>query len=122
MGSSNFWQYIGHNETSENGFGLFTKAHFTWLLVLAVLYDYRRKHLLSSWSKDIDLVEVKIEVYGLGRFYGLSGDKNNLSVPMDILELIADRYDIGTKGLYAVYTKGLYNGLYERENKLSDYS
>lgn len=37
MGSSNFWQYIGHNETSDNGFGLFTKAHFTWLLVLAVL-------------------------------------------------------------------------------------
>jgi len=37
MDSSNFWQYIGHNETSDNGFGLFTKAHFTWLLVLAIL-------------------------------------------------------------------------------------
>lgn len=83
-----------------------------------VLYDARRKQLLSSWSKDIYPIDVNIEVYGLGRFYGLNGDRNNLSVPMDILELIADRYDIGTKELYAVYTKGLYNGLYERENKL----
>ena len=87
-----------------------------------VLYDYRRKHLLSSWSKDIDLVEVKIEVYGLGRFYGLNGDENSLSVPMDIMELVADRYNVSTRELYTVYTKGLFNGICERENKLSDYS
>ena len=32
-----FWNYIDPDDPGDIGFGLFTKAHFTWLLVLAVL-------------------------------------------------------------------------------------
>lgn len=79
-----------------------------------ILYIKREKDLISSWKEDADSVEVKIEVYGLGRYYGLHGDKNNLSVPLDIIESLAKHYDMNVKDLYNVYTKGLYHGIDER--------
>ena len=40
MRIENFWDYIPPQGAEEPGFGLFTKAHFTWLLVLAVLIAF----------------------------------------------------------------------------------
>ena len=73
--------------------------------------------MISSWRKDADPVEVKIEVYGLGRYYGFHGEKNNLIVPLDILENLAKHYGMKVKDLYNVYTKGLYHGIGDRETK-----
>lgn len=50
-------------------------------------------------------------------YYGLHGDKNNLSLPLDILESLARHYDMNVKELYNVYTKGLYHGIAERDIK-----
>lgn len=80
-----------------------------------LLYIKRENELISSWRKDADPVEVKIEVYGLGRYYGLHGDKNSLSVPFDILESLSKHYNIEVADLYSAYAKGLYHGIGERE-------
>lgn len=40
MRIENFWDYIPPEGAGEPGFGLFTRAHFTWLLVLAVLIAF----------------------------------------------------------------------------------
>ena len=78
------------------------------------LYKWRMNRMISSWNKDMDVVEIQVEVYGLGRYYGLNGDMNNLTVPFDILEFLAKHYNMDIKKMYAAYTKGLYNGIIER--------
>ncbi len=88
-----------------------------WVIqkVSNVLNRSRERKMLSSWKEDADPVEVNIEIYGLGRYYGLHGDKNNLSVPLDILESVSKHYSMDLEGLYSVYMKGLLNGIKERE-------
>ena len=95
-----------------------------WALGLAVafairkvsnlLYGYRRGKMMASWKDEADPVEVKIEIYGLGRYYGLHGDKNSLSVPYDILEDASKRFDIKIDELYDAYVKGLHNGIKDK--------
>ncbi|MBR5755966.1 MAG: hypothetical protein IKX96_00250 [Firmicutes bacterium] len=80
-----------------------------------VLNRKREAQLVSFWKEDADPVEINIEVYGLGRFYGLHGDKNDLSVPLDILESVSKRYRLDADKLYNVYVKGLLHGIKERE-------
>lgn len=77
----------------------------------------REAQMLSSWSKEAEPVEINIEVYGLGRFYGSHGDKDNLTVPLDILETLSKYYKMDLSALYNVYTKGLLEGVKEREDK-----
>lgn len=40
MKFENFWDYIPPDGAGDTGFGLFTKAHFAWLLILAVLIAF----------------------------------------------------------------------------------
>jgi hypothetical protein len=76
----------------------------------------REEKMFASWQKDADPVAVRIEIYGLGRYYGLHGDRYNLSVPLDILESVAEHYSMSAEELYGVYTKGLLHGIRERES------
>ena len=75
----------------------------------------RKKRLTAKWSDDTDPVAVRIEIYGLGRYTGKHVDKNNISLPMDIIELVADRYGMKTDDLLRVFVKGVAEGLKERE-------
>ncbi len=77
----------------------------------------RQKRMLFSWKDDLAPVEIKIELYGLGRFYGLRGDKNDLSVPYDILEALSARYAIPCGDLMKAYAKGLYDGARDKSLK-----
>lgn len=72
---------------------------------------FRRGRLLSAWRKDMEPVEVNIEIYGLGRFYGLHGEKTELEIPYDILEALSDRYGMRTDALFRVYIKGMLDGI-----------
>ncbi|MBR4132382.1 MAG: hypothetical protein IKT99_05340 [Oscillospiraceae bacterium] len=74
----------------------------------------RRRRLTALWRGDADPVEVKIEVYGLGRFTGRSCDKNNLTIPLDILEMLSDRYGIKTEDLIKVYAKGVSDAITQK--------
>jgi len=80
-----------------------------------ILNNWREARMISPIEGDIDLVELNIEVYGLGRYYGLRGDKNDLSVPMDILEKLSEMYSVDEDSIYNVYMKGLQNGVKERD-------
>ncbi len=75
----------------------------------------RRARMFAMWEKDAEPVEVNIEVYGLGRYYGLHGQKYELGMPYDILEDLAGMYSMKTERLVKVYTKGLVDGINERD-------
>ena len=97
-----------------------------WLLGFLIAFGIRKvsdlisktrnARMTASWDKEAEPVEINIEVYGLGRYYGLHGDKNNLSVPLDILESLSEFYNMDLDALYNVYTKGLLEGIRERED------
>ena len=77
--------------------------------------QHRQDLMLSHWKKDMDPIEVSIEIFGLGRHYGLIGDKSGLSIPYDLLEMLADRYAIDPLKLVKVYETGLLDAVSERE-------
>ena len=60
-------------------------------------------------------VEVRIEAYGLGRMAGLTGEKNSIQIPFDILELLAEKYRMNSDDLTRAFMVGLRNGLMERK-------
>ena len=78
------------------------------------LNECRRKKLTAFWKPDADPVEIKIEVFGLGRYTGKYGDKDNICLPLDILELMAKRYSIKTDELLRVFIKGMMEGMKEK--------
>ena len=82
----------------------------------SVIYKWRHGRMLLAWEGEADPVEVKIEMYGLGRYYGLIGDKNDLAVPFDILYDVSKKYNIELEELFDAYSKGLFNGIKESQN------
>ena len=95
-----------------------------WLLTAGIAFSLRllfnrisrrrRARMLFSWGEELDPVEVNIEIYGLGRFYGLHGEKNGLDIPYDILEDLANKYHMDVYSMIRVYVKGLYDGTWEK--------
>lgn len=75
----------------------------------------REEKTFEGWKEDADPIEVNIEIYGLGRHYGLHSDKNSLTVPLDLIDAIAERYNRDRDELYNIYMKGLLHGNATRE-------
>ena len=67
----------------------------------------RNDKLFLYWDKDIQLVEVYIEAYGLGTMMAEKRDKESIEVPYDILEELAKRYDLDPSDLLKGFVKGL---------------
>ena len=88
---------------------------FLIAFVLRHIYNWlvriRTRKLMKLLSDNLKPVQVNLEVYGLGRYYGLIGDKAELCVPYDILETIARRYNLDVAQLVKIYTKGLVDGI-----------
>lgn len=80
------------------------------------LTNERRNKMFSFWKEDADPVEVRIEAYGLGVMIGLKGEKNNIQIPYDILEHLAEKYQLNADELTKPFMKGLLNGLKERKH------
>lgn len=79
------------------------------------LSAYRRKRLEQGlWNKGVDPVEIKIEIFGLGRYMGKHEESCNATLPLDIIELIAKRYDMKEEELIRIYTKGVLDSMKER--------
>ena len=95
-----------------------------WLLAFLTAYainkssslfiSRREKDMLSSFEEDLDPIAVRIEVFSLGKHYGKHDDKNDMSVPYDVLELLADKLGIDIRDLVKVYMAGLLSGIEER--------
>ena len=122
---------IAHNW--EDHYQLNTLAPFYVSLPLMIILAYsiaiiirvvhnkilriREKKLRLIWDEDLDPVTIKIEVYSLGMHTGLHQDKQDITVPFDLLEDIANRFNIKIDELCRAYTKGVIDGFKEREKQ-----
>lgn len=79
------------------------------------LTNIRNKKMFSFWREDADPIEVRIEAYGLGVMIGLHGEKNNIQVPYDILEYLAEKYQLNVDNLTKPFMTGVLNGIKERK-------
>lgn len=64
------------------------------------------KQLLSQWPDDVTPIELRIEAFGLGRYMGEKLDKNEIIIPMDIIEVMSEKGDVSVEELVKAYTKG----------------
>ena len=53
----------------------------------------------------------------LGWHYGLYDDRNDMTIPVDILRELSQRYDVEVKVLYQAYVDGMSQGLAERKER-----
>lgn len=88
-------------------------------LAIGKVYNYigeiRKNKLQESWPEEASPVEIKIEAYGLGRYMGMHEESNNANLPLDILEEMAERYNIKQEELTRAYVKGVIDGSKERD-------
>ena len=79
--------------------------------------SYYTSHLMKPEYNDLGETEVKIEVYGLGRYMGLHGESNNINMNFDILKSVSEEYGIRLEDLNATYAKGVIEGQKDAEEK-----
>ena len=94
------------------GFGIAT--------LIRVLYnrlsEYRHNRMIKSLWSGLTPVELKIEVFGLGRYKGLHNDEDSINFPVDIFRTINRIYGIPIESLSTAYAKGVSDGLKERKH------
>jgi hypothetical protein len=76
-----------------------------------------RKTLTRAWNNDVDEVAIKIDIYGLGRYIGLHGEKNSINMNFDVLYELSKAYDVKLEELATVYAKGVIDGEREKAEK-----
>ena len=81
------------------------------------LLRYRDSELKKIWDEELDPITVKIEIYSLGTHAGIHEEKDNISVPFDILEEVSEKFDIKLEELARAFSKGVIDGLKEKEEK-----
>lgn len=82
------------------------------------LLTLRRKRLTALWTDGVRPVQVKIEMFGLGRYTGENGDESEIPIPMDIIAMLAERYGIETEALLQIYTRGVLDGYLDRQSAM----
>lgn len=94
----------------------------TYLVALAVRFIYNklskyriRKLSDNLWNGDVSDVEIKIELFGLGRYMGKKENKTYAILPLDIISIISDKYNIKKEDLIAAFSKGLMNSIFTKE-------
>ena len=81
------------------------------------LVDYWDKKLKEVWGEEWDPVSIKIELYSLGIHAGMHQEKEDISIPFDILEEISNKFNVKTEELLKAYTKGVVEGRKEKKNE-----
>ena len=86
-------------------------------LVSNRLTNKRKEEIYRLWRDDLDPIEIRIEAYGLGRMTSQHSDRENIQIPYDILQYLAERYHLKTEDLMKPFVKGLLIGLDEKDSK-----
>ena len=73
--------------------------------------NHANKRIMDNWDNNLDPIQVKIEVYGLGRYNGLRYKNDDVSLNIDILRALSKKYNIKLEELTKAYTKGVLDGL-----------
>ena len=81
-------------------------------LTLRFLYNKineirKRKFISELWDDEVSPVEVKIEFYGLGRYFGKNDYKTHTTLPLDIISIVSEKYHIKMEELIAAFSKGV---------------
>ena len=79
------------------------------------LVAYRDRKLKLIWDEELDPVTVRIEIYSLGIHAGMKQDKQDISIPYDILEQISEKFAIRIEDLINAYSKGVIEGIKEAQ-------
>ena len=75
----------------------------------------RHERLLSRlWPKDVNPVEINIEIFGLGRYMGRHADTKFIELPLDLITMIAGQYNLKTEDLMKPYIRGFLDSLRDR--------
>ena len=72
------------------------------------------KRITRYWADDLEEPEILIEAFGLGRYIGAKCDGIELTIPLDILTLMTDRYDVPLNKLVNAYVTGAEHAMSER--------
>ena len=80
------------------------------------LHAFRERKLKLIWEEALDPISVRIEIYSLGVHAGMYEEKDDISVPFDILEDVADQFDIKLEVLSKAYIKGAIDGIKRKES------
>ena len=75
----------------------------------------RRERMFRYWAEDKDPIEIKIELYGLGRVAGLCAVKERIQLPFDIFDYFTEKYKLNRDELTKPYLTGFMNGLREKK-------
>ncbi len=81
-----------------------------------VFASYRKK-LTALWTDDVGPVEVRIELFGLGRFVGEGGYGSDIPIPLDIIIMLSERYGLRESDLVQAYARGALDGYMEKKER-----
>ena len=70
--------------------------------------------LSALWNADLEPTELKIEAFGLGRYMGGQYQGDEISIPLDVFEMMTERYDVTMEELTKAYIRGVLDQFEER--------
>ncbi|MBR3532650.1 MAG: hypothetical protein IKN80_02005 [Clostridiales bacterium] len=76
----------------------------------------RRKLLDSLLPQGVKPAEIKIEMFGLGRYMGKHSDLEYVELHMDLISMISEQYGIKAEDLARPYVKGFFDSFNEKNN------
>ena len=89
--------------------------------IMRIIHNRRVKQSLQRitklWSDDLEPEELLIEAYGLGRYIGAHCPTEELTVPLDIFDMMEERYHVPVEKLTKAYVKGAINAVKDRQKR-----
>jgi len=70
--------------------------------------------LKAVWPKDVNPVEIKIEIFGLGRYMGKHTDSKFFEMPWELFTNISSYYNLKPEELIAPYFRGFLDSVKEK--------
>ena len=91
-------------------------------LMLKALYNKfneirKQKFIEALWDENVSPIEIKIEFFGLGRFFGKKEYKSYVTLPLDIISIVSDKYHIKIEELIGAFVKGMLDSIKENQEK-----
>ena len=78
------------------------------------LLNMRVKNFINHlWDKDVHPAEIKMELFGLGRYMGRFENKYYASLPLDIISIISEKYKLTKDELIKPFMKGMMDSISE---------
>ncbi len=72
------------------------------------------RFLKNLWPEGTNMTEIRIELFGLGRYMGKHSDTDQVEVPFEMIRRIASRYGLDTEKLVRPFIKGMMDSIAEK--------